>query len=276
LVTRTLSRGLDILEKLATTDELGLGASAIADAVALDKATVTRLLRTLIETGYVRQDQVTRRYRLTGKILRLAQGVAISLDLQRIARPHLKALRDRVGETAHLGVMEDLAVDYVDKLEAANSLQLVSAIGQTMPLHSTALGKAIIAALPEDEREAKYKKMQFEARTERTIRTVAEFREEIRRTQVRGYAIDDRENEPLGTCVAAAIVGADGRPVGAISVSGPHFRVERHLGELGKQVMATAAQIAWELGGDTSRVTSLAAERPNGPGSEPSRGSQIG
>lgn len=264
MVTRTLNRGLNILEKLATTDESGLGPSAIAEGVNLDKATVTRLLRTLVEAGYVRQDAVTRKYMLTGKILRLAQGVGMSLDLQRIARPHLKALRDRLGETTHLGVMEDQMVYYVDKLEADNSIQLVSSVGQVMPLHSTALGKAIVAALPEAEREARYRHMDFVARTDRTITTLAEFREEIHRTQVRGYAIDNRENEPLGTCVAAAIVGADGHPVGAVSVSGPHFRIEQHLDQLGQQVMATAAQVAWELGADTPKSTPVVSDEKNG------------
>jgi DNA-binding IclR family transcriptional regulator len=265
LTTRTLNRGLDILEKLATTSELGLGPSAVAEEVGLDKATVTRLLRTLIEAGYVRQDPVTRKYRLTGKILRLAQGVAVSLDLERVARPHLIALRDRVGETAHLGVMEGESVYYVDKLEAEHSLQLVSAIGQEMPLHSTALGKAILAALPEAEREAKLRRMDFVARTERTICNLEQFREEIRLTQGRGYAIDDRENEPQGTCVAAAIIGADGRPVGAISVSGPHVRVQEHVVQLGLQVRATAAQVAWELGAETPKESTTAVGVPAGP-----------
>lgn len=261
-MTRTLTRGLTVLEALAAADELGLGPSALAMEVGLDKATVTRLLRTLMETGYVTQDAVSRRYRLTGKILRLAHGVAQSLDLQRVARPHLKALRDRLRETVHLGVMEDLAVYYVDKLEADNSIQLVTAVGRTMPLHSTALGKALLAALPEDEREAKYRRMDFAARTEYTICSLDEFRAEIRRTQARGYAIDDRENEPHGACVAAAIIAADGRAVGAMSVSGPHFRFHDHLDEFGEQVRETAAQIARELGFDSIRIGPPAVDGP--------------
>jgi DNA-binding IclR family transcriptional regulator len=254
VTTRTLIRGLAILETLAAADEQGLGPSAIAENVGLDKATVTRLLRTLIETGYVVQDPVSRHYRLTGKLLRLAHGVARSLDLQRVARPHLKALRDRLHETVHLGVMEDLSVYYVDKLEADHSVQLVTAVGRTMPLHSTALGKALLAALPDAEREARYRRMDFSPRTDQTISSLDAFREEIRRTQARGYAIDDRENEPHGACVAAAISAAGGRPAGALSVSGPHFRIHEHLDEFGEQVRATAAQIAWELGADVAPV----------------------
>jgi DNA-binding IclR family transcriptional regulator len=250
--TRTLSRGLDVLEALASADEFGLGPSAVAENVGLDKATVTRLLRTLIEAGYVSQDEASRRYRLTGKILRLAHGLSAQMDLQRVARPHLKRLLADVGETVHLGVREGLAVFYVDKLVSDNSIQLVSAVGQTMPLHTTSLGKSILAALPGADREALYLQIDFAPRTARTIRSVEQFREEIARTQARGYAIDDRENEDFGACVAAAILGADGKPVGAVSVSGPDFRVRNHFCRFGLRVREAALAIAWELGAEAA------------------------
>ncbi len=249
-VTRALSRGLDVLEALARSDEGGLGPSALGRRVDLDKATVTRLLRTLVAAGYVTQDDATRRYRLTGRILWLAHRASVRLDLRSVARPHLTALRDELGETVHLGVMDDLRVVYVDKLEADNSIQLVSAIGQTMPLHSTSLGKAMLAALPDDEREAVYARMDLAPRTDWTIRDLATFREEIQRTQLRGYSTDDRENEPFGACVGAAIVGPGGRPFGAISVSGPYFRIRHRLPVFGERVRAVAGAIERELGTD--------------------------
>jgi DNA-binding IclR family transcriptional regulator len=252
--TRTLLRGLDVVEALADADAGAMGPSAIGDLVGLDKATVSRLLRTLVEAGWVRQDAVTRQYRLSGKILRLAASVRLHLDLRTVAAPHLRALREDLGETVHLGVMEDLGVFYVDKLESPNSIQLVSRVGQVMPLHSTSLGKAILAALPEDEREAKIARMDFVPRTDRTITTVAAFRREIARTQERGYATDDRENEPLGACVAAAIIGPEGRPVGAISVSGPHYRIQDHLETFGERARATAMAVAMDLGASTDQV----------------------
>jgi DNA-binding IclR family transcriptional regulator len=249
MVTRALARGLDVLEALAAADDGWLGPSAIAQEVGLDKATVSRLLQTLVATGYVTRDQSTRRYRLSAKILRVAHGVSARLDLLSLVQPHLRQLRDELDETVHLGVREDLRVVYLDKLESTNSIQLVSAVGQTMPLHSTSLGKAMLAALPDAEVEEQLARMDFVRRTERTICNVGEFREEIRRTRRRGYATDDRENEPLGACVAAAIVGAGGRPVGAISVAGPHFRIRDHFEAFGDRVRATAAAIALELGG---------------------------
>ena len=242
------------MEALARGDGYGLGPSAIGGRVGLDKATVIRLLRTLVEAGYVTQDEITRRYRLSGRVLWLAHRVTVGLDLRSVARPHLTALRDELGETVHLGVMEDLRVVYVDKLDAENSIQLVSAVGQTMPLHSTSLGKAMLAALPDGERERIYARMDFLPRTDRTICDLPAFREEIRRTRGRGYSTDDRENEPFGACVGAAIVGADGRPAGAISIAGPHFRIHDRLEYFGGRVHAVAAAIARELGAEASEA----------------------
>ena len=246
--TRALARGLDVLEALAHADEGTLGVSAIAADIGLDKATISRLLQTLVSTGYVARDPSTRQYRLTGKILRLAHAASAGLDLLSLARPHLRRLRDQLDETVHLGVLEGLRVVYLDKLESSNTIQLVSAVGQTMPLHSTSLGKAMLAALPHDEFEAKLAQMDFARRTEHTICDPVEFRREIQRTRQRGYATDDRENEPLGACVAAAIVGGDGRLIGAISVAGPHFRVRDHFEAFGRGAQAAAQAVARELG----------------------------
>jgi DNA-binding IclR family transcriptional regulator len=248
VTTRTLRRGLDVLESHAGAGDAGLGPSAIGEAIDLDKATVSRLLATLAEAGYVRQDQVTRRYRLTAKILGLANRTNIHGDLRNVARPHLWELREHLGETVHLGVMEDLRIVYVEKMEARNSIQLVSRVGQTMPLHSTSLGKALLAALPEPEREAILGRIEYVSRTERTVRDADALRAEIDRVHVRGYATDDRENEPMGACVAAAIVGPDGRPVAAISVSGPHYRVRDHFETFGETVHTTANAVGAELG----------------------------
>ena len=258
--TRALARGLDILEALARAEDRILGVSAIAQLVGLDKATVSRLLQTLIAAGYVVREPTSRQYRLTGKIFHLAHVASAGLDLLGLARPHLRQLRDRLNETVHLGVLEGLSVVYLDKLESGNSIQLVSAVGQTMPLHSTSLGKAMLAALPEEELEAKLSQMDFASRTPRTIGDAGELRLEVRRTRQRGYATDDRENEPLGACVAAAIVGADGRLVGAISVAGPHFRIRDHFEAFGMAARETAQEIARELGAGGLALPSHGAE----------------
>ncbi|MBM3694768.1 MAG: IclR family transcriptional regulator [Actinobacteria bacterium] len=248
--TRALTRGLSVLEVLSRTEGRTLGISTLARQLTLDKATVARLLATLITAGYVVQEPVSRQYRLTGKILNLAHAASAGLDLLTLARPHLRSLRDRLNETVHLGVLEGSAVVYLDKLESDNSIRLVSVIGQTMPLNSTSLGKAMLAALPDDALEERLSKMDFVRRTERTICDPDEFRRELQRVRARGYATDDRETEPLGACVAAAIIGPAKEVVGAISAAGPHFRIRDHFDQFGPEVRATAQAVAGELGAD--------------------------
>ena len=245
LTTRTLSRGLSILETLAAADELGLGPSAIAAAVALDKATVTRLLRTLIETGYATQDPESRRYRLTGKILRLAHGVARSLDLQRVARPHLKALRDRLGETVHLGVMEDLAVYYVDKLERR---QQHPARHRGRAHHAPALDRPGQG----DARGPARRRARSEVPADGLC--PADGADDLRPGRIPGRDPPDAGPRRTRSTTArtSRTVRASPRPSSRpaagpsapLSVSGPHFRFHDHLDEFGEQVRATAAQIA--------------------------------
>ena len=144
----------------------------------------------------------------------------------------------------------------MDKLEAENSIQLVSAVGpdDAAPLDLAGQGHAGGAA-GGGARGDVSPGWTSTPRTDRTIRDLDALREEIRLTQLRGYSTDDRENEPHGACVGAAIVGADGRPVGAISISGPHFRIHDRLPYFGERARAVAGAIARELGADAGVPT---------------------
>lgn len=245
--TRTLMRGLEVLEVLASSSE-PMGPTRIGEVTGLDKATIGRLLFTLCEAGYARQEG-NGSYRLTGRILRLASGIALAPELRELARPRLVALRDATGETVHLGVREGDHVVYIDKIEGTHPVRLVSAIGQTMPPHTTALGKAALAAMDMDEREHVITGLELVRRTERSIGTLDELRLELDRTRERGYSVDDRENEEHVVCVGAAVVGADLQVMGMISVSGPSYRVSERVEELGEMCRSTAAAISAEFAG---------------------------
>ena len=247
-MSRALSRGLAVVEALAAADENGLGPTAIAATVDIDKATATRILRTLISAGYATQDETTRRYRLTGKILRLAHDVTPHLDLRTVARPHLRRLSDTLNETIHLGIMQGLHIVYLDKLESPDSVQIESALGQSAPIHSTSLGKAIMAGLPDGDLAAILSQLDFQPGTEHTITSPADLLAEIERTRQRGFSTDDRENELGGPGVAAAILEAGGRPVGAVGITGPDFRIRDRFDRLGRAAKNTAQAISRELG----------------------------
>ena len=279
--TRTLLRGLAILEALAAADE-PLGPTALAEIVGLDKATVSRLLYTLCEVGYARQvDNGT--YRLTTRILQLSSGVALEPELREVARPHLAALSAATEETVHLGVREGTRVIYIDKIEGRHPVRLVSAVGQTMPVHTTSLGKAALAWLPEEELDRLASRMSFSPRTAQSLRSVEELRADLARVRERGYSVDNRENEDHAICVGAPIFGADRTVIGMLSVSGPSSRMADRYEAFGLRCREAAEAISRDLvGGATSDPppARLHADAVGDPGSDgqpgdPDRGGPV-
>lgn len=245
---RTLLRGLALLELIAD-DPDGGGVTALAKATGLDKGTTSRLLATLREAGYVRQDPNDRRYRVSSKVLRLSQSYSEQLDLRAVAHPHLLGLRDDVDETVHLGVVDGDQVTYIDKVEATRSVRLVSRIGYRAPVHSTALGRAITASLPEVARKKRLAELQLGRQTERTVVDPGVLLDVLAECAQRGYAVDDEENQDEVTCVAAAIVDVLGEPIAAISVSGPSYRVAQRVAEIGTKSKQTADAVSRVLAG---------------------------
>ena len=243
--TRTLLRGLRLLEALADMDE-PTGVTELARHVELDKATVSRLLRTLVDAGYAAKDPKGR-YRIASKILRLSDGFAPHRPFLDAAMPHLRRIRDQTNETTHLGQMENDQVVYVEKLDSMQSIRLTSAIGQTNPLHTTALGKAILAAKPLDERTKIVERLRLEVKQPNSIRDPSELLADLDRTSSRGYSIDDCENEENVTCIGAAIE-VDGEVLGAVSVAGPSFRIKPDLETYSKIVVEAAHEIGVEEG----------------------------
>lgn len=245
--TRTLLRGLEILEVLGASSQ-PVGPTRVAEVVGLDKATVGRLLFTLCEAGYAVQDGEGR-YRLTAKLLRLASSLPFRPELREQARPYLTALRDETAETVHLGVVEGDHVIYVDKLDGTHPVRLVSAVGQAMPLHTTSLGKAALAWMPEPERERLLAGLDLTPRTEHSLTTLKALRTDLEATRERGFSIDDRENEEHACCVGAPVLGPGGEVLGMLSVSGPSYRVADQVEELGGHCRDAAARLSREVAG---------------------------
>jgi DNA-binding IclR family transcriptional regulator len=152
---------------------------------------------------------------------------------------------------------------YLDKLESHQTVGLVSRIGQGIPLHATALGKAYLAALPDAERIATVKGLELTPRTERTVTDPETLLLELKDTRDRGFALDDAENEPGVRCVGAALYDSRSRPVGAISVSAPTSRFSPADARRAAAPCAETAQaISAELGASPEPVN---AQRPANP-----------
>ncbi len=242
--TQTLLRGLLLLEKVA---EGVHDLKALSAALGLSRSTTHRILSALAKAGYLRHEP-RKGYRLGPKLIRLGFKAYGQLHLPSLARPHLEALRDATRETVHLAVLEGSEVVYIDKVPGYRELQLASQIGSRFPAQSTALGKALLAWLPEEKSREAF--IPGRRRTPRTLADWEQFREELRRVRERGYAVDLEENEPGVRCVAAPIFDVRGEVVAAVSVSTAAIYLdEARIPEVGQLVLEAANAISRELGG---------------------------
>ncbi|QGP90693.1 Transcriptional regulator KdgR [Neomoorella glycerini] len=245
---QSLEKGLKILEALAAAAE-GVGLSDLSRRLGLNKSTVYRMLATLKAYGYVDQEQATGKYTLGLKILDLSGSLLERLDARIIAHPYLKELAARSQEVAHMVVRDGPEAVYVDKVEGNRTIRMYSQIGRRVALHSTAVGKAILAFLPPEEIEKVIASRGLPRFTPRTITTMTALQAELARVRECGYAIDDGENEEGIRCVGAPIFDHRGQVVAALSISGPtlHFTLERVPG-LGQLVRQAGEEISRRLG----------------------------
>ena len=245
--TRTLLRGLTLLEMISEARD-GATVTDLAAGAGLDKGTTSRLLSTLRDAGWAYQSPDDRRYRLAGKALSLSHDYTNRVDLRALAMPLLSELRDEWNETVHLGVIEGNEVVYVERLEPQATVQVVSIVGQRMPIASTAMGKAFLSALPVEEMERRAKEQELIRRTEHSITDPDEFLADLVKSGRRGYAVDREENDTEIICVGSAVTDMTGRPIATISVSGPSYRMRKQVAAVGKSCAEAAASISVALG----------------------------
>lgn len=242
---RTLVRGMRVLEEVARLPG-GAGVTEIASRMALDKGTVSRLLATLRELGYVRQRSFDRQYVLGHRCLWLAAEYRASQEeLMGVALPFVKSLRDMSGETVHLAIREDLDMVFIAQEEPDRQVRVRSAIGSRLPLHRTAMGRAILAAMAPESRKALVTAILAQA--ERTGATVDldEIQRDVEAARVKGWAAVDRHDDVIR--IAAPIMGHEPEPIAAITLSGPSYRTMDQVNELGRAVVETAHNVSRAL-----------------------------
>jgi IclR family acetate operon transcriptional repressor len=239
---RAVDRVLDVLDVLRERPR-GASLAQIARAAGLPRSSAFRYLATLQARGYVERDGGDGVYRLgsafPGDRLRLRA-------LSDAARPLLEALRDRFQETINLGVLEGGSVAYLEVLESPMAMRFAARPGDRDHVHSTSLGKALMARLPDEDVRRILAAEGMVAVTPRTITDPDEYLRELAPVRTRGFAVDYGENEEHGGCVAVAIPAADF--LAAISLSAPIARLSpAGIDEVASALQATAARIAEEL-----------------------------
>jgi IclR family acetate operon transcriptional repressor len=214
--TRAIRRTCLVLREVGAAEQSGASLPHLVAATGLPKSSVHRYLEVLVQEGFLERDANSGTYRLGARIVTLASNQVPLLVLR--ARQYLERLRDRFDETVNLGILSGDNVIYLDIVESPRTVRLAARVGDRDLVHSTALGKAIAAAIPEAEVRALLQRTGLPRRTANTITRAADFLKHLELVRRHGFALDDQENDVEGRCVAVAIPAP--RVQYAISVSG--------------------------------------------------------
>jgi DNA-binding IclR family transcriptional regulator len=244
---QALDRAFAVLDLLGESDT-PLGLAQVASSLQLHKSTAHRFLMVL-ERHRMVERTAGGKFRLGLRLFDLGNRAIDQYDLRDRAQPHLRRLVTETEETAHLCILEGTHVIYIDKIEPARSVRMITRIGASNPVYCTSVGKAILAFLPEERVTDILRRTRFERFTHRTIATVEALRVEIEKTRRRGYAVDDEELEEGLRCIAVPVLDAQRLPVAAVSISGPSFRVTaQKLPEIANHLLQCVRGISADMG----------------------------
>lgn len=221
---RSVTKAIRLLEALAN-DPSPIGVSELGRQLDMDKASVSRMLRTLEQAGFVAQDAHSQRYSLGVALVAMGQKALKRLDLRDASRPSLEALVKLTGECAHISMLVADRSFYLDQLVPERGVSVDSPIGTLAPLHCTALGKAMLAFQEKEAYRRIFSELDFETFTRRTIVDPVTFSKNLAEVRRTGVAHDDEEFSVGVRCLAAPVFRHDGAVCGAIGISGPSPRV---------------------------------------------------
>jgi len=228
----------------------GATLTEIARATNLASSTVHRLLSTLQQDRFAQFRTEGARWQVGVDAFTVGSAFVGVRDIAKGARPLLRRLMEESGETANLAILNgDMAV-YMDQVESRQTMRAICKPGGRAVLHSTSLGKSMLAAMRPEEVNRILTVRGMARFTRNTIDTPAHMALHLAEVRTTGYAIDDEESSPGLRCVAAAVLNEHSEPIGAISISGPAIRVARErLPQLGSLVRSIASELMLELGG---------------------------
>ncbi|MGQ0551207.1 MAG: IclR family transcriptional regulator [Armatimonadota bacterium] len=255
-----VDRALTVLELIMDAGR-PLSLQEISRRLNIVKSSVFRLLCTLERRGYVERVGGDGRYSLGSNSLRFGYATMPHTPLSEVALPHMRRLLDRFGETLNLGVLRDGEVLYLEMLESPHSFRMAASLGSRSPVHSSALGKAMAAYLPDEDVDQIIRTRGLPALTHRTLTSRVAWKRELARTRARGYSEDNGETELEASCIGAPLFGADGRVVGAISLSGPVSRVRALKPHAVPALVDACGSISRALGHSVSAMQRKGGER---------------
>jgi len=246
---QSLCRALSILNVIAEEDH-GLTMTNIAQRTGLPLSTTHRLLTTLQHERYVRCDNDQSLWKAGVQAFIIGNAFVRSRDIIATSRPFMTALMEKSEETTNLAVADQGECIYLAQVECRQMMRVQAKPGSRVPIHSSAVGKALLAAMP-DEKAKKFIQMrEFERSTDKTVTEQRAIYHEVEDVREHGYGRDDEEHCIGLRCVASAIYDEFGEPMAAVSLSGPRARIsDERFPILGEMVKETAEQITAAMGG---------------------------
>ncbi|MGI5373348.1 IclR family transcriptional regulator [Streptomyces sp. CA-251387] len=241
---KSVTRSLRILEAVAQHQPVTVG--ELTKMFGLPKSTVQRTLVTLAEAGWLRANRKdTTRWEIGARVLAVRPAALQGSSLFAAAREPMVRLRDEVNETIHLSVPDALhAMVVVDRVDCDHAVRTFHTIGDTSPLHATAVGRAVLAHLPRRDIEELIAGG-LERFSDTTPVDPDELRAELDRIRKDGYSVNRNQYRPGVCAVAAPILDEDGTPLATVAISMPEARYDaEHVPQWGRLVADTAAAIA--------------------------------
>jgi IclR family transcriptional regulator, KDG regulon repressor len=220
----------------------------LANELQLGKSTISRLLSTLASEGFVTKDSETQKYRLGLRILTLNSIVTSNLEINREARPILRNLVNETGEAAHIAVLENHEVVYLEQIECSHPVRILSYVGRRNPVHCTSSGK-VLYAFQDKAAIDKLLRGNLEAYTPYTITDPVILRNELTEIKQAEFSYSDCEYLQDVVSFAAPIRDYTRKVIAAVSLVGPKHRIQKHQhAAIKNKVIKVAKEISRNLG----------------------------
>ncbi len=246
---QSLSRALTLLEALARA-EGGVSLTDLAQQVGLPASTTHRLLRTLEGRRYAAFDTDRGLWSIGVQTFTVGSAFLAERDVVAAARPIMRELMERAGESVNLGVLDEGEAVFLVQVLCREMMLMVVRPGSRAPVHASGIGKALLAALPAAEVHTILDRRGLAHFTPRTITSARALHHALGQIRERGYAVDDEEHAVGLRCVAATVHDEHGDPLAALSLSGPRARIDdRRLARLGAAVVEAADAATAAVGG---------------------------
>lgn len=221
---------------LMLRDRQSIRAVDIATELGVARSTAHRLVTTLQQSGMLRRSDTSKSYTAGYALVELGMAVIGATDIRAEIAPVLTALAKRTGETAHFLVREGHEVLFVAVAEGSNIIRAASRVGTRFPAHVTAAGRCLLAAMTDEELSTLYSVSEGTSDDAASVHTSQKFARDLAAIRKRGYAVNDGQSEPGLMAISQVVVDRNGRPLGAVSLSGPTDRMAPRIAELADEL----------------------------------------